>query len=314
MDQSIKRIVVTGGAGFIGSHLVDRLLAETPAQIAVFDNLSRGQLANLARHRSGGRVQFIEGDVRDRAAVADALRGAELVYHLAAQSSAGDIEDVDGTFATNVVGTYHVLRAAADHSVGRLVFASSHEVYGDPIALPVDEGQPLSAISCYGASKAAGEVYCRSFRRLFGLESAILRLADVYGPRDIGRPIPTWLEQAANGRDLHVFDGAKVIDLVWVEQAVEALIRAATHDRPLPPINIASGTGTRIIDLARRIKHVTGGRGQIKLLPAQVIGGARFIANIERMRQILSIEPPLDPLIHLPSCLPASVAPVGAGA
>ncbi len=311
MNQNSARIVVTGGAGFIGSHLVDRLLAETRADIAVFDNLSRGRLANLAHHQSGGRVRILEGDVRDLDAVADAIRGAAVVYHLAARSRVmADEEDVDRTFATNVVGTYNVLRAAANHAVGRLIFASSHEVYGDPAALPVDEGQPLLTISGYGASKAAGEAYCRAFRRLFGLDTVILRLTDVYGPRDFGRPIPIWLEEAAAGRELRVSDATEIVDLIWIDQAVEALIRAAALDRPVPPINVASGTGTRVIDVVRRIRRLTGGRGEIKLLPTRSIRRTHFVASVERMRQILLIEPALDPLAHLPKLLPAVAASV----
>ena len=315
MDQNIAKIVVTGGAGFIGSHLVDRLLAETRAEVVVLDNLSRGRLENLASHLPGGRVQVIVADIRDPATVADRMRGATVVYHLAAQSC-GTVadEDLDETFATNVVGTYNVLRAAADQSVGRFVFASSHEVYGDPASLPVDEGHPLLTISGYGASKAAGEAYCRAFRRLFGLDTVILRLTDVYGPRDFGRPIPSWLEDAAAGRDLRVDDTRKVVDLIWVEQAVEALIRAAALDRPVPPINVASGTGTRIIDLVRRIRRLTGGRGEIRLVPARSVGGSHFVADVERMRQILHIEPSLDPLVHLPKLVTSMAAAMAAEA
>src|SRR5207248_10684264 len=120
------------------------------------------------------------------------------------------------TFSTNVVGTFNVLSSAARLGVRRVVFASSREVYGEPISLPVDEEAPLLAINSYGASKAAGEAYCRAFRREFGLQTTVLRLANVYGPRDVGRVIPLWLQHASARQDLLVYGGRQVIDFVWI--------------------------------------------------------------------------------------------------
>src|SRR5438105_1997464 len=130
MPLGAQKIVVTGGAGFIGSHLVDRLL-EGDDEVVVFDNLSRGRLDNLARHCTDPRFQFIHGDVRDAQAVRDTLQGAQLVYHLAAQPSVvGAVRDAELTFHSNVVGTFNVLRAATDGGIQRVVFASSRQVYG----------------------------------------------------------------------------------------------------------------------------------------------------------------------------------------
>ena len=269
-------------------------------------------MENLAEHRSERRLRLVEGDVRDAGAIADALRGADIVYHLAAQSpEVGVEEDVDAVFATNVLGTFNVLRAAARHGVGSLVFASSHAAYGEPVALPVSEGQPLLAISTYGASKAAGEVYCRAFRQEFGLQTNVLRLARVYGARDVGRMIPVWLQRAAAGQDLPVYNGKQVADFIWVGQAVEALVRAAAPNRPLPPINVASGTGTRLVDVARRIARLVGGQGQITLLPGRAAEVTRFVADVERMQQLLRIDPPLDPFEHLPDLVGRPVALAG---
>jgi UDP-glucose 4-epimerase len=306
MPQGAQRIVVTGGAGFIGSHLVDRLLVEGHDKVIVFDNLSRGRVTNIAQHCSNPRFELIEGDVRDADAVADAVEGASVVYHLAAQPSVlGGVEDAAYTFSTNVVGTFNVLRAATQRAVERVVFPSSREVYGEPIGLPVQEDSPLQAINSYGASKIAGEAYCRAFRRECGLQVGILRIANVYGARDVGRVIPLWVDQALAGSELNVYGGKQVIDLVWIDQVVEALVRIAQLDGPLPPMNIASGTGTRIIDLARRIGRLASGQPRIKLQPARPMEVTRFVANIDRMRQLLGIEPPLDPLAYLPRLLPA---------
>lgn len=308
MPQGVRKVVVTGGAGFIGSHLVDRLLKSQRDDVIVFDNLSRGRLANLAHHRDNPTFEFIEGDVADAEAVRAAVRGASFVYHLAAQSTVlGAVKDAEDTFNSNVIGTFNVLRAASLHGVERVLFASSRQVYGEPIGLPVDEDSPLLAINSYGASKVAGEAYCRAFRREFGLQVGILRLSNVYGPRDVGRVIPHWIDQALSGRQLNVFGGKQVLDLVWIDQVIEALMRAAALEGPLPPMNIGSGTGTRIVDLARRIARLACGQPHITFEPARPMEVTRFVANIDRMRQLLGIEPPLDPLMYLPNLMPAVV-------
>jgi UDP-glucose 4-epimerase len=311
MSQRRGRVVVTGGAGFIGSHLVDRLLTDDCAEVVVLDNLSRGRLSNLAQWHGDPRLDVVHGDVRDAATVDELIRGADVVYQLAAQSTVmGGVQDMSYTFSTNVVGTFNVLSSAARGGVRRVVFASSREVYGEPISLPVDEDSPLLAINSYGASKAAGEAYCRAFRREYGLQSSVLRLANVYGTRDIGRVIPLWVGDATAGRDLTVYGGKQVIDFVWVGHAVEALIRGASYEGPMPPINIGSGTGTRIIDLARRIARLAETHGRLNLQPARSVEVTRFIANVQRMREILKVEPPLDPLGQLATLI---AAPVGAG-
>jgi UDP-glucose 4-epimerase len=278
-------------------------------EVVILDNFSRGRGANLAHLRDEPRVKIIEGDVRDMSVLLTAFLGASVVYHLAAQSSVmGAFRDMAYTFETNVRGTFNVLRAAVECAVPRVVFASSREVYGEAISLPVDEESPLMAINSYGASKIAGEVYCRAFRRECGLHTVILRLANVYGPRDAGRVVPLWLRQASAGQELQVYGGKQVIDFVWVGQVVDALTRAGSLDGPLPPINIGSGTGTRIIDLAHRIARLAAGRPKIHLQPARPMEVTRFIANVERMRQILLIEPPLDPLGNLAELFAAPVA------
>jgi UDP-glucose 4-epimerase len=300
MPQRLGKVVVTGGAGFIGSHLVDGLLATDVGTVVGFDNFSRGRLENVAHLRHEQRFELVEGDVRDRVRLASVLRGCGLVYHLAAQSRVmGAVHDADYTFETNVVGTYNVLRTAVDLGVPRVIFSSSQEVYGEPISLPVDEDSPLLPINSYGASKVAGEAFCRAFRREFGLETVILRLAHVYGQRDSGRVIPSWIDDAAAGRDLCVYGGKQVMDFVWVGQAVDALIQAGNVDGPVPPINIGSGTGTRIIDLARRIARLAESPAHVRLEPARAMEVTRFIASVERMRQILMLEPMLDPLGNL---------------
>lgn len=303
---------MTGGAGFIGSHLVDRLLTDECGEIVVLDNLSRGRLSNLIQWQGDPRLNLVQGDVRDEATVEELVRGSDVVFHLAAQSTVmGGVQDMGYTFSTNVVGTFNVLSSASRAGVRRVVFASSREVYGEPISLPVDEDSPLLAINSYGASKAAGEAYCRAFRRESGLQSSVLRLANVYGVRDIGRVIPLWVSQAESGRELTVYGGKQVIDFVWVGHAVDALTRAADVDGALPPINVGSGTGTKIVDLARRIARLAEAHGRLNLQPARSVEVTRFVANVQRMRDILKVEPPLDPLGQLPTLIARPVSVKG---
>jgi UDP-glucose 4-epimerase len=304
MRASELRMVVTGGAGFIGSHLVDRLVAEGHDTIAI-DNLHRGRLENLVEVRRGHRFEFVQGDIRDSDLLRRYFEGAHTVFHLAAQSRVMDASrDLDYTFATNVTGTFNVLRVAADCRVDRVVFASSREVYGDPISVPVDESHPLLPINVYGASKMAGEALCRSFRRERGLQTTILRFANVYGPRDVDRLIPTWLDRIAAGDDLPVYGGTQILDLVWIDQAIEALMRAWPISVPGSAINVASGTGTRILDLARRIARIAGSRSRVVLMPAREQEVTRYVGSTQRMREILGVQPLSDPLMHLEQLLP----------
>jgi len=304
MSSDALRIVVTGGAGFIGSHLTERLLATQDVHVVAFDNFSRGRLENLEHLGDESRFTLVQGDVRDAAAVLEIVEGADTVFHLAAQSTVvGAMVDPEYAFQTNAVGTFNVLRAAVKAKVPRLVFASSCEVYGEPIALPAQEDSPLLPINSFGASKVVGEIYCRAFRREFGLNAAVLRFASVYGPRDVGRLIPQWIQQARSGQ-FQIFGGKQVLDLVWVGQVVDALVRAREIDGAIPPINVGSGTGTKIVDVARRIARLAECQPKFQYLPARPMEVTRLVAHVERMRQILSIEPPLDPLAHLAELVP----------
>src|SRR5450432_2837142 len=157
----MAKAVVTGGAGFIGGHLVDRLVARGD-EVVVLDNMKRGRREKLEAHLRTGRARLVEGDIRSFDAIAAVVPGCDVVYHLAAQSNVmGAVQDPDYSVTTNVLGTFNVLRAAAEARVRRVVFTSSREVYGEPRTLPAREDQPMLAKNPYGASKVAGEAYCR---------------------------------------------------------------------------------------------------------------------------------------------------------
>ncbi|HEX4475155.1 MAG TPA: SDR family NAD(P)-dependent oxidoreductase [Polyangiaceae bacterium] len=293
----MQKALVTGGAGFIGGHLVARLVQDG-ASVVIYDNLKRSSRAKLEPFEGSSNVRFVEGDIRDYAGLRAAARGTDVIYHLAAQSNVmGAIEDPDYSVTTNVLGTFNALRSAVDEHVGRVVFTSSREVYGEVDQVPVDESRPLAAKNPYGASKVAGEAYCRTFAHCHQLNVQVVRLANVYGAGDSGRVIPLWLAAAQEGRDLKVFGGAQIIDFLWVGTAVDALVHASRHDLP-GPVNIGSGVGTSILELARRVIEVTRSKSVLKREPARDIEVAKFVADIGRMRA-LGLHPESDPLGHL---------------
>ena len=293
----MKRILITGGAGFIGSHLVDRLALDPSNRLVVLDNLRRGRLANL--EPMADRVEFVQGDICDRSVVERAARGVDLVYHLAAQSNVlGAVTDIDYSFRANVVGTFEVLRAASEAGVPRLVFSSSREVYGDPQTLPVPESAPICPKNAYGASKAAGEMYCRAFRSQ-AFAPVILRLANVYGTRDFDRVIPIFVNQALRGLPLTLYGGKQILDFVWIDTVVESLVRAGWGDVPTGPMNIGSGQPTDLITLAKRVLLQANSRSELRIVPAREVEVSQFVADTSFMRRTFGMEPREDPLHQL---------------
>lgn len=294
-------VLVTGGAGFIGSHLVSALAA-SGVEVVVLDNLRRGRREPLAALERSGAVRFVEGDVRDRATLAAAMQGLTQVYHLAAQSNVlGAVADLDYSFGSNVVGTFNVLVAARDAGVSRVVFTSSREVYGEVDRLPVAEDRPLNPKNLYGASKAAGEVYCRALQAADGPDVSVLRLANVYGPGDSDRVIPIWLDRARRGLNLELYGGEQVLDLVPVELVVRAIRRAGELALGGQAINVGSGLGTSLRDLAARVRALPAVAVGTTILPARSIEVTRFVADVTLMKTVLGLEPPADPLEALPS-------------
>lgn len=301
------RVLVTGGAGFIGSHLVKALLSEGH-EVVVLDNLYRSERANVPT-----AAEFFYGDIRDRERVRQAVRGCDHVYHLAAQSNVmGAVSDIDYSFTTNVVGTYNVLSVSLEEGVAKVLVASSREVFGDAKVLPAREDHPAVAKNAYGASKAAGELYCRIFHETYGLDTGVLRMTNAYGPGDSGRVIPNWIERAARGQPLELYGGDQVVDFFPVELGVRAFLRAGQTPLNGEPVNIGSGQGTELRELAERIRHLPVTPVAVDLHPARSVEVTRFVADVTRMRTVLGLEPPSDPLIGLPALWELAHAQVAA--
>lgn len=252
------RVLVTGGAGFVGSTLVDRLLAEGHA-VDVVDDLSTGRLDNLAEARSDRRneLSIHHVDIRQPEAVELLTRRTpEVVFHLAARADADPIVDAEVT----VLGTLRVLQGAVAAGTRKVVFTSSASVYGhvDDGRIPIRESQAQRPVSMHGVSKKAATDYLTAYRELHGIEFTALALGTVYGPRQVAGPVATFASSLLAGRSASIHgDGLQTRDLLYVDDAVDALVRAAERGSGLL-VNIGTGRETRVVDLFRSIAEQAG--------------------------------------------------------
>jgi len=250
----MARVLVTGGAGFIGSHLVEALV-KLGYEVTVLDNLSTGKIENLAGVE--GQIRFIRGDIRDYETVLRAVEGCEYVFHQAAHVSVAEsVEVPQHTISTNVYGTLNVLLASHRNNVKRVIFASSSSVYGDSEVLPQHEGMLLSPVSPYAASKASGEHLCHAFFRSYGLETLSLRYFNVFGPRqDPNSPyaavIPKFITALLKGEAPTIFGtGKQSRDFVYVDNVVSANILAMqAKDVGGAVFNVGSGEDFDLLTL-----------------------------------------------------------------
>lgn len=285
------KILVTGGAGFIGHHLV-RQLHRATHDVFVLDNLHRAAI----KPEDLVCREFIHGDVRKWDDVVRAIGDCQAVIHLAAQSNVvGSDEDPSYTFSTNVVGTWVVGQAARNAGVDHFIFASSREVYGEVERLPVAESAPLAPKNLYGATKASGELLLQSLASA-GMNVSILRLANVIGPGDSGRVMPNWLAAARQGRVLALFGGQQVLDFVPIDTVVSAVFKLLERGAIDAPVNIGSGKPTALRDLANEVVSRLDSLSAVKLLPARTVEVTQFVADVTRMRDVLGVAPPEDPL------------------
>lgn len=286
------RVTVTGGAGFIGSAVV-RELSAAGYDVVVLDDLSTGCRENLA---SVDGVRLVEGDLRDRAPLDEALRGSSGVFHVAARvGNLRSIEDPLTDADVNVRGTVELLEAMRRHGVSRLVYSSSAAVYGDCGALPVTEEHACEPESPYGVSKLAGERYCVCYGRLFHWSIACLRYFNVYGPRQrfdaYGNVIPIFATRLLEGADLVVFgDGGQTRDFVSVKD-VGAANRRAFEAGVRGVFNIGSGTSTTIRTLAETMINLSGARVAIRHEAPRKGEVVHSRADIQGARRAFGYEP-----------------------
>ena len=252
------KYIVTGGAGFIGSHIVEAIVGSH--EVIVIDNFSSGKRENLSMFADS--VNGIQGSITDLPLLKDAFRGADGIFHLAAIASvARSVDDPGATHATNLTGTLNVLLAARDCGVRKVVFSSSSAVYGDEPTLPKREDMPSFPLSPYAVSKLAGEYYCKVFSELFGVKTVSLRYFNVFGPRqdpqsEYAAVIPKFITSLLNNQSPVIFgDGKQTRDFVYVKDVVQANLRAM-QSSATGTFNIGSGERIDLTTLAGTLSDI----------------------------------------------------------
>ena len=295
MKLPFKNALVTGGAGFIGSHLVEALIA-TGCKVAVLDNLSSGKTANL-KHLAG-QISFFQEDIRNRKVLADAIEGCEVVFHLAAVVSVPQtVENPIDSAAVNDSGTLYVLEAARQKSVKRIVFSSSCAVYGDDPRLPKRENMAPRPLSPYAAQKLAAEYYARVYYDLYGLETAVLRYFNVYGPRqDPSSPysgvISIFMTKALQNQAAVIYgNGDQSRDFIYVQDVVKANLLAATAENAAGRVmNIGSARAVRINQLWQTICSLSGRRLEPRHVRKRPGDINESLAAMETAKDLLDFE------------------------
>jgi len=290
------KVLVTGGAGFIGSNVVRALLGRGD-DVRVLDNFSTGNRANLAG--LGGDVELVEGELRSYERVHNAVRGIEAVFHLGALGSVPrSVQDPLTSSAVNVEGTLNVLLAARDEGIRRVVFASSSSIYGNQAELPLRESMAPDPISPYGVAKLAAERYCVSFSRVYDtLEAVVLRYFNVFGPRQDPRSqyaavVPLFITAIAAGEPVTIFDdGEQSRDFTYVDNVVAANLLAADADGASGQIfNVSAGAPTSVNGLAEAIGRLLGKEVERRYLPPRPGDLRNSWADVSEARNVLGYE------------------------
>ena len=293
------KALVTGGGGFIGSQLVERLLRDD-VEVRVLDNFATGDRENLADVLD--EIELVEGDIQSYERVHNSIRGCELVFHQAALPSVPrSIQDPLTSTAVNVTGTLNVLLAARDEDVRRVVYASSSSVYGANRELPADEDMRPVPIAPYAVSKLAAEGYCRAFSQVYGLETVALRYFNVFGPRQdplsqYAAVIPKFISSFLDGEAPVVYgDGEQSRDFTYIDNAIEATALAARAEGVTgQTFNIACGTRTTLNDLLEELRSLTGKEIDPVYSDPRPGDVRHSLADISRAREALGYEPTVD--------------------
>jgi len=294
-------ILVAGGAGFIGSHIVDRLI-EQDIEVVVLDSLYSGKMENLANHKGNKNYQFVRGDIRNHRTVKRVIKDVDAVFNEAAivgipRSTENPILAND----VNVGGTLALLEACLESNVTRFVQASSASIYGDTETLPIEETFCPNPVSPYAVAELASENYARVFHSIYGLETVCLRYFNVYGPRQSPNVhsgvIPIFMSQLIDNKQPTIFgNGKQTRDFVYVEDVVEANMLAITKKKAAgETFNIATGVPSSLNDLARNLQNEMTKQHLKPIYKPSRKGDVRFsYASIEKARRVLGYEPRYD--------------------
>jgi UDP-glucose 4-epimerase len=296
----MTKVLVTGGAGFIGSHLVDRLVDEG-YDVRVIDNLYSGKLENIERHIKNSKVDFVKGDIRDTSLVKKSLVDVDAVFHLAAIISVPfSVSNPELTFDVNVAGTLNLLNACSEKNVSKFIFVSSCAVFGDTKILPVNENASTNPISPYAESKLSAEHECLSFQQRGLLQSVVLRFFNVYGPRqgmnDYSGVITRFINRAKQKQFLTIYgDGSQTRDFVNVQDIVQALLACMKNSSANGEVfNIGSGKPTSITELAKTVLELTGQDLEIRYELARAGDIKDSYADISKAKRLLNYEPKIN--------------------
>ncbi len=292
------RTLVTGGAGFIGGHLVDRLMRDG-YEVVVLDNFFAGKVGNIRHHLESQSFQLVRGDVRNLGDVEKAVRDVDVVFHLAATVNVPlSMEDPLFINGVNIVGTLNLLDASLKENIERFVYISTCAVYGEARYLPINEGHPIMPLSPYGISKFTAEHYCRIFQMIHGLKTVCLRLFNVYGSRQSEGPysgvITQFVSRLRQGKPPIIYgDGEQTRDFVYVKDVVEACMQALnSQDCVGEVVNIGTGKPTTINELAKVLMRMFGETG-VKPEYAPVRAGdiQDSYADISKAEEVLGYKP-----------------------
>jgi UDP-glucose 4-epimerase len=298
MDLRGRRVLVIGGAGFIGSHVVEQLVREDVGEIIVYDDFTRGTAKNLEAALHDPRVKIFElgGNILHTDLLDTAMKGVDCVFHLAALWLLHCNDFPRSAFEVNIRGTFNVLEACVANRVSRLVYSSSASVYGDAVEIPMTEEHPFNNRTFYGATKVAGEQMCRAFHQRYGLDYVGLRYMNVYGPRQDMKSVYTTvimkvLDRIDQGLSPIVYgDGSQTYDFVYVEDVAQANVLGAKCDVSDRCYNVGRGVGTTVRELAERLIRLTGSSLTIQYEPAGQTFVTQRIGSIANAKRDLGFE------------------------
>ncbi|MCL4545321.1 MAG: SDR family NAD(P)-dependent oxidoreductase [Chloroflexi bacterium] len=293
-----RRVIITGGAGLIGSHIADLAVQQGAREIVVIDNLSRGRLENLEWARQHGPVTFVQADIRDRDLLLTQFRGCDVVFHQAAIRITQCAEEPRLALEVLATGTFNVLEAAVRTGAGKIIAASSASIYGLASHFPTEESHPpYNNRTLYGAAKIFDEGMLRSFYDMYGLNYLALRYFNVYGPRmdtygAYTEVLVRWMERLAAGQRPLIFgNGTQTMDFVFVEDIARANILAAQSAVTDEVFNVASGSETSLTELARTLAQVMGVPVEPEYGPERKVNPVpRRLASTRKAREILHFE------------------------
>lgn len=293
----MKKILVTGGAGFIGSNLAKTLL-ERNNKVIIVDNFSQGSLKNLSPIKNSKNLKVIKADVLNSQEMTKASKGVDIIFHLAVQCLRVSLQDPLLVDRVNSSGTLVTLWSAHKNGVKKFIYCSSSEVYGSAAYCPMDEKHPLTPTTVYGTSKLSGELYTQCFNNNFKLKTVIVRPFNTYGYNEhseglYGEVIPRFVVLAKNNLPLSIFgNGSQTRDFTFVTDTVEGLIKASENEKVEgQAINIAKGEEVSIKKIAQIITKLTGSKSKIKYMPARPHDVKKHFSDNSKAKKILSFEP-----------------------